>query len=595
LSSTSSTEQIPKTRSATETLASRYRRLFVLPSTLTLLLLGGAVSFLLSVLTRGVAGVVYFFGVFAIFILSGFAISSALRIVDKETIATFRRVQAVLITGEVAWLIAATLGVAYAWYSQSPYPITNALLFGAFVCAGLEFIIIDGVFAKSAPLSFVLAALHPASTLAVVRLQELAGHFDIIAASSGAVALAVICAFPLLLRRRQTSLGHDALSLFKAFMKTWTAGEPTELERIIADHSEEVEVTTKVLRFRTMLGDTFIILPGVHPGPFHPVGSYDLPGAINRSFKELGPAMTLHRPGGHERNLATREETLNYSLKVSELARSIAPKADGATLLGPLHAQVGKATASASAFANDMVLTISFAPFGSDDMDTKVEAELIPLASQAGFDLSVVDAHNSIDHVLESPIIDDPGWNRLFESVKLMTAEPFKAAHSHSSEVSFSGGGDLTENGIDLFMVQGGPTKSVLVLADANNSVPELRGHVARALNTSGYELIEFCTTDSHNLAARGLTVARGYESLGEATPPASIADAVVKMAKLAETRLAPAAYGSGQTKTKVRVFGSKALEEFATLTQSSSKFARTYMRFSTLVVGALLIVSVLL
>ena len=552
-------------------------------------------SFLLSVASRGFAGVISFFPAFAVFILSGFAVSSALRIVDKNTIATFRRAQAVLIAGEVVWLVAAALGAFYAWYSQSPYPITNALLFGAFVCAGLEFIVIKGVFAKSASLSFVLAALHPASTLAIVRLSELVGHFDVVAASSGVVALLLICAFPFLLKRRRTSVGHDALILFRAFMKTWTAGEPTELERIIADHAEEVEVTTKVLRFRTTSGDTFLVLPGVHPGPFHPVGSYDLPGVIQRSFKELGPAMVLHRPGGHERNLATREETLKFSVKVSELARAIAPKADGAVLRGPIHAQVGRAIVSASAFSNDMILTISFAPFGSDDMDTKAEAELIRPASEAGFDLSVVDAHNSIDHELESPVIDDPGWNRLFESVRLAKAEPFNTAYSHSSEVGFSGRGDLTENGIGLFMIQAGAIKSVLVLADANNAVPDLRAQVARELDSSGYNLIEFCTTDTHNLAARGHTVARGYESLGEATPLAAIADIVVKMAKLAETRLAPAAYGSGQVKTRVRVFGFKSLEEFATMTLSSSRFSRSYARFTGLVVGALLIISVLL
>jgi putative membrane protein len=594
LSSTSSTRQIPKTRSATETLASRYRHLFVLPSTLTLLLLGGAVSFLLSVLSRGTAGIISFFPAFAVFILSGFAISSALRIADRKTIATFRRTLAVLFTGGVAWFIAEALGGVYAWYSQSSYPVTNALLFGAFACTGLEFIVINGVFTKSPTLSFSLAALHPASTIAVIRLQELSGHFDVIAASSGVVALALICAFPVMLGRRRTSLGHDALSLFRAFMKTWTAGDSTELERIIADHSEEAEVTTKVLRFRTASGDTFLVLPGVHPGPFHPVGSYDLPGVINRSFKELGPVMTLHRPGGHERNLATREETSKYAVMVSELASSITPRTEGALLRGPIHSQVGKATVSASAFASDMILTLSFAPLGSDDLDTKVEAELSKPASQAGFDLSVVDAHNSIDHEQESPVTDDPGWIRIFESARLASAEPFSVAYSHSSEVGFPGRGDLTENGVGLFMVEAG-AKSVLVLADANNSVPDLRAEVAKALDSSGYELIEFCTTDSHNLAARGLTAARGYEPLGEATPPSSIADLVVKMAKLAETRLAPAAFGSGQAKDKVRVLGSKALEEFATMTQTSSRFSRTYARFATLVVGALLIVSVIL
>ncbi len=595
MSSTSSSDRGDEGRSATDILASRYRHLFALPSTPVLLVYGGAGSLILVLLSRGMGGLVSFIPTFIVFVLSGSAIASALQVIDRRTIATFRRAQALLLGGEGLWILIAALGAAYAWSSGSSYPLTNALLFGAFVSAGFEFLVINGAFEKSAPVSLLLAVVHPASTLLVVRLSELSSHLDPVAASAGAAAFAVFVAFPLLLKGKKTSLGFDTLELFQAFMKTWTSSRADDLEGIIAAHSEEVEVTTKVLHFSTKSGDMFLVLPGVHPGPFHPIGSYDLPGVVLRAFKDLGPAMTFHRPGGHEHNLATRADTQAYALLVADLARTAAADERRAVVRGPMHAKVGNASVSAAAFSDDLVMTVSFAPRGSDDIDTSAEAELARPASELGFDLSVVDAHNSIDPDLQSPATADPGWSQLFQGVKAVRPERFSVAYSHSSEVGFSGRRDITENGMGLFLVQTGAAKSVLILADANNSVPSLKEEVERALSSSGYGLIEFCTSDSHNLAARGLTVERGYEALGEATPPMAIADFAVKMARLAESRLAPATYGSAKTRTKVRVFGAKGLEEFASIMQASARFSRRYFRFAAVTITFLWVASVFL
>jgi putative membrane protein len=595
LSSTSSSDRSSRNRSATEALASRYRHLFVLPSAPQLILYGGLACLLLSLVSKGAGGIFTFSLALLVFLLSASAISSALLIIDRKTIATVRRVLALLMAAQVLWLLVAIVGAACSWSSGSSYPLTNAILFGAFVAAGFEFLVIHGAFERRAAVSFLLALVHPLSTVLIIRTPELTRHFDPVAASGGALALVLLVVFPMLLQRRKTSLGHDALSLFQAFMKTWTAGDSGQLEQVIAEHSEEVEVTTKVLRFRTKVGDTYLVLPGVHPGPFHPVGSYDLPGVVARAFKELGPVMTLHRPGGHERNLATRADTAEYVRNVAELAKSITPREDRAALRGPFLTHVGKATISASSFADDLVMTISFAPLGSDDIDTHAEDELIRTASKSGFDLSVVDAHNSIDPDLQSPSTDDPGWKRAFEEVRASKPKGISIAYSHSSEIGFAGRGDLTENGLGLFMIETEGTKSVLLLADANNSVSSLRAQVHAALDSAGYNLIEFCTSDSHNLAARGLTAERGYEALGEATPPGEIAGAAVKMADLATSRLAPAEYGSAKMKSNVKVFGSRALGEFAILTQTSSTFSRRYFQFATIALVALLLASVFL
>jgi putative membrane protein len=580
LSSTSS-EQSHKTRSATESLASRYRHLFVLPSAPQLVLYGGLSSLFFAIMSQGTAGTIPFVLSFAAFVLSGAVIFATLKLLDKRTIANFRRALALLLGGEILWMILAVLGAAYGWASGSSPSYGNAVLFGAFACAGFEFLIINGAFEKNAPLSLALSAIHPASTLAVLRFSQLWSHFDIVAATSGVIMLGCLVAFPLLMKRRKTSLGHDALSLFQAFMKTWAAGDADELEGVIADHSVEVDVSSKLLRFRTQTGPVFLVLPGVHPGPFHPVGSYDLPGVISREFEGLGPAMTLHRPGGHERNLVTRAETASYARDLSELARSMGSNETEALMHGPVQRRIGNATVGTLAFAEDLVMTMSFAPLGSDDIDTRVEAALVGPASEFGFDLSVVDAHNSIDPHLQSPDTRDPAWRQLFEATRESPSGRINIAYSHSGEVGFTGRSDLTENGIGLFLVEGGSGKHVLILADANNSVPDLREVASKALARAGYTLIEFCTSDSHKLAAMGMTVERGYEALGESTPVASLADLVVRMTELAESRLAPAHYSSAKMSSRVRVFGSNALEEFAAITQSSSKFSRNYFRFT--------------
>jgi len=291
--------------------------------------------------------------------------------------------------------------------------------------------------------------------------------------------------------------------------------------------------------------------------------------------------------------LATRKETTEYVQKVKELASSMASSQDRDVLRGPLHSRIGNASVSACAFAKDLIVTMSFAPLGSDDIDTKVEDDLSEPAAASGFDLSVVDAHNSIDPQLQSPVTGDPGWKALFDETKEAPPSSFDAAYCHSSEIGFAGRGDLTENGIGLLLIRVGSTKSVLVLADANNSVPRLRAEVEAGLSSAGFDMIEFCTSDSHNLAARGLTTERGYEALGEATPTEAIREATVSMAKLAETKLAPAEFSSSKAKGTVRVFGSKALDEFAAMTQASSSFSMKYIMLTVGATVALLMVSI--
>ncbi len=592
-STPSSAEGAPG-RSATEALASRYRHLFVLPATPTLLFCAATASAVLAYASRESGGAAFFLFGFVVFIFAAAVISSALLLSDRKAIADFRRTCAVLLAAEVLWVLLVVCGAAFG-YAGAPQALPASFVFGAFVSAGFIFLVFRGVFIARGWLAAVLAAVYPAASLVAYRVPGLGVQSGAISALSGAMAFAAIAGFTVMLDRKKTRRGTSALELFRAFMKAWTAGDAEELERIIADHSEEAQIATRVLCFRTNKGKTFLVFPGVHPGPFHPVGSYDLPGVIARTFRPDGAVLTLHTPGGHERNLATSEETERYARGVRDFALSLSPMRASPHMKGPLHARIGAATACAVAFGSDMLLTVSFAPLGSDDLEADVESALSAQARPTGFDVAVVDAHNSLRDVQEKIDTSDRGWGELFERANDAEARPFRFSYASSAELGFGATGDLTEVGVSLVMFEAGGSKSALVLADANNAVPQLREEADEALRTMGYDLIELCTSDSHNLAARGLTVSRGYEALGEATPAETLVRLIGELAKLADGRLSECEYSSGTQTSAVRVFGDETLTEFAEITQSTSGLAKTYFRVAAVSIAALFVLAVLL
>lgn len=580
--------------SPTEALAARYRHLFVLPSKITLLVLNAVASVVLSAVAAGgppplaLAAVSLLAALLVPFIIAG-----AARAIDPATIATFRRSLAAAFAGNMLWLLCGGIGLVYA-FSGHGAALGNSLIFGAFLSGGFEMLVVSGAFVEQTPVSLLLGAMQPAITTAAILLLG-SVSYSAYAVVPGVAAFALVALFTVVLKRKKTSRGYSAVKLFQAFMKTWANKDASELESIIASHAEKAEVASKVLRFQGPKVDLFFVLPGIHPGPFFPVGSYNMPGLISRAFAGAGAVLTLHRPGGHERNLATNADAKGYAQRLRDFAVALNPSGAPAKIRGPTAAKIGKATATLSGFMESLLLTVSFAPYGSEDLELDFERQLAAVASDEGFDASIVDAHNSIEDRRETSDPNDPQWRKLIQGVKGLDPSGFRIGYAHSQEKEFPSANDITANGICLAVLEAQKTKWVLALADANNAVPGLRSAVSTALESSGYKLLEFCTSDSHDLAARGLTVNRGYKALGEATPVGAIANSTVGLAKLAESRLSACGFAAGTMTSEVNVFGATALDEFAGITRESSAFAKNFARFGVLGLAVLLILSLVL
>jgi putative membrane protein len=554
----------------------------VLPSKTLLLIYAAILSVLLSLAARGGSpDVPAFVASFLVAVLTSAVVSSSARLADSGSIATFRRATAVVFAGDAVWLFCLACGLVYSYVAGSSQPLGNALFFGALVCGGFEFIVINGAFTTSTPVALPLAVLHPLLTVLAFALTGAVTAPTAYAVVFGLLGSGVLVLFILSLKRRRMDGNDDAVRLFQAFMKTWAGRNAADLEAITAKHAARREVSTKVLRFHRQGGDIYLVLPGVHPGPFYPVGSYNLPSLMYRKFSEAATVLTLHGPGGHENNLATTADTQQFVSDVYQFSQSVTTPFSPALLKGPISTRIGRANVSCFSLGADAILTVSFAPFGSDDLDASVGEELSKLVQPSGLQLSVVDGHNSIEPRPESLDLHDPLWKELFQKLAGASSAKLRVAAANSHELSFASGHDVSEGGLSLLMLEADGVKWTLVLADSNNATSTLRGAVSDALSAAGYALLEFCTSDSHELAARGLTVNRGYLALGEATPQAEITRAVVELARMADTRLAECSYGSGTLVKPMNTLGTKALEEFERVTDSSVRFARRYTAFA--------------
>ena len=576
MSSTSSSELgLLSESSAAGALARRYRHLFVLPSLGRLLVYSGVAS---AVVAAAVASSVQtllatFVGSLGAAVFSAWVVAWSASTVEPDTIATPRRALAMVFAGEALWLLCLAAGFAYSLAVPGTGAVLTSLFYGSFLVAGFELMVVRGAFTGRPTLSVAVSVVHPLGAALVVGYVVGWPHNGYAVVLAGAAAYAVLAGFVVRLGAVRTSRGTSATRLFRAFMKTWAGGRTADLERAISEHSREVSTSTAVVRFSGPHGKTFLVMPGVHPGPFYPIGSYNLPGLIFEKFRAAGLAITLHRPGGHERNLATNAETTRFVDLVYGFAVDSLGRAEPA-VRGPFVTKVDQATVTSVAFSSDSISTISFSPMGSDDLETRVERDLKATADGFGLKATVVDAHNSIAPEMGHAELSDDAWASMFRALSEAQPSGFRVGSANSEELHTPAHEDITTAGVSVLLIQVREEKWVLVLADANNAVAALRGRVADSLRAAGYKLFELCTSDSHNLAARGLTVTRGYQALGESTPPEEICGIVLDLARLAESRLDDCEYSSGELTSNVSMFGVDALNEFAAITQSSSRFA---------------------
>ncbi len=463
---------------------------------------------------------------------------------------------------------------------KNSQPSLNEFVLGGFFAWSFELLVINGAFLSSTIRSLFIAVIQPAVTLLLVSTFIIHPNSAMIYAMMlGLIILAITTTFLLKFKTFKTEgAGINSLQTFQSFLKSWVSHKPEGLENYFTQYSQDEHVATRIIITGVATDRVALVLPGVHPGPFFPVGSYDLSELIYHELRRHNTIpMVLHGVGGHERNLPTNELAKRYATAIADAVTSSNTAQQAHTIRGPLRQRLGQAYVTTLGFGNQVIAFLSNAPYNTDDLDPALIDGAVSAALEAEIELMLVDSHNSIGgENAQQPKIAKDDWIEILSEISSSPEEEFEIGVAHSSELHFEHGSDVSDGGITALVFRKRASTYALVTADSNNATLGLRQKIIDEFKKGGVELIELCTSDTHKSAARYLTN-RGYRALGEDTDFDVIVTTIKELEKLAESRLSPGSVTAITSQLTLPLIGDKSLNDFATLTRETLRFTKAY------------------
>ncbi|GEM_PF-535896 len=595
----------------------RYRHLFRLPARNRLVLYASLPSLLVVTLSKLVLSrfdsslsiVLYILTAELVFLFSIEIDSLILK--RRNKVATFRRLASIALISNSIWLVLAIVGLVVYHFTISDARFLSLVILGAFFAASFRALILGSLFFDRAWHAIPLSFLQPVLLFALIAYGStllLPSYFflskNLVSALIGGIISIISIEVYLRAINKPTMLrSFKAFDLLQAFLNAWAVGDAVNFEKFLDATSKECRIKSEILEIRSLSsrnGDdsknntdrrtALLIVPGVHPGPFYPIGSSNLPGDIfnNLSSKGVIP-LTVHSISDHDLNLPSKKQVERFiaSLGKAEEVES------GNRMSLPQKRVRNKATIHGLAFGSSVLITISQSPYGMEDFPTEVREKIESCALSAGFkNVFVIDTHNSEGLKPNEEECGDAveAACEVINALKNAPQHEFDVSFSHSSELNGWSAPDIGPAGVGLILfetrVDGlkDGKRFCLLVFDANNSVVSFREKVIELFEKENdSKILELCTSDTHVTAAKTLD-AKGYLALGDAVSPEKIASALGELYKIAKSRLGQGNFSSLVVRSRVKTIGSEVLTNFSGLLDAASSVAKNGARILALV-----------
>ncbi len=549
---------------STSNIHRRYSLLFTLPSTPT-------VTALLLIVSSPLILAASFLSGFPLTstLLTYLAFESALFLsivlehatLKRNRIATFRRLTFISVVTSGLWLLVTLIGTLV-----SPGKFLSFIIVGAFFSAMLRLLVFGAVFFQSPYHALPLATLQPLLLTIILTAdynlpEYLSGHT--LLPVSGILLLAAVLLF---LRRVNHSssglLPMPTLTVFQAFLQAWSVEEAAPLESILEKSSSKTTVTTSIITFHSDGVKPMVIVPEIHPGPFYPIGSSNLPYQLHHHFAQQGfMSLILHGVSGHELNLVSKNEVNNLLSSYKHLNKL----GEGSTCSAPITVTSNRALVSGLAFGDYPFLFLTLSPHGMEDFPREIKKPLEETASADGFKhLFLVDTHNSQGEEIEQEEAAEAvdAAEKALNSLRKSVQHPFKTGFAHSSELKETKlAGDIGPAGVGVLILEVDGSKYTLLAIDANNARRGLREEIISRLKESKISILEICTSDTHINAGK-VSTRQGYITLGDKTETDTLVDVARRLYDLADERLSESRFDINCVDTDVRIVGGRLLKD---------------------------------
>ena len=349
--------------------------------------------------------------------------------------------------------------------------------------------------------------------------------------------------------------------LIQAYVTSMSRKDPVPLENIIEKSATESTVSTSQLRFQSSdkEDDFRMVLPDIHPGPFHPIGGSNITDLIYKKMDST--AMVMHSISNHDLNLPTQKEVQNYlnSLQESKVQQG------GAVCTEPVAVTINKARAGGLLFDRTALLFLSLSPHGMEDLPPNVRSEIEQFAENRNFEqVLIVDTHNAMGKEISKEDSEDLllAAKSTLDTLKTKQSHPFKFGFANSEDMELIEN-DIAGGGIAVLCLEINNKKYFLGWADANNMENGVRETIVKHFENNGCELIEICTSDTHYTAS-GARNRNGYHQLGVLSKPPELSNWYFDLAQKAESRIKEGKFEVLEHQTNVKVMGPTIFSDYS-------------------------------
>lgn len=347
-----------------------------------------------------------------------------------------------------------------------------------------------------------------------------------------------------------------------------------DAEELMEEHATETKVGTSQIRFSTNNETEFtMVLPEIHPGPYHPVGGSNIPYLIYKNL--ASSAMVMHSISDHALNLPSRNEVDNYLKNL----QNFEIKEEGMKCTEPVVVQINKARVTGMLFGNNPLLLLSLSPHGMEDIPSYMKKEIEQYGSNRNFTkIMTVDCHNAMGEEISKEDGEDmlKAAKSCLDSLITKESFPIELGYANTNNMDVWTE-DLAMGGLGITCLKINDQKYFLGWADANNMENGIREKIIENFSKNGQNLLEICTSDTHYASVKARN-RNGYYQLGLITSGDKLSKWFMEIAEKAESKIKIAKYEILENETEVRVMGQSIYEDYSKALENSLKITKMFV-----------------
>jgi putative membrane protein len=390
----------------------------------------------------------------------------------------------------------------------------------------------------------------------------------------------------------------STFNLLQAFLSAWTEKKAEKIEEIVDSRAKNNRVTSYILKFVSNEPSPkaiSIVIPGVHPGPFSPIGGSNLPYELYKFFSMR--AIAVHSPSDHSFNIPSKTELEKYLLSLATFTVST----NGCTCTEPVQIKKGQFTVTGIAFGSVSLVILSMPSRGMEDVPVEVSSNLQDYARNLGFSNAlVVDSHNAMGSALSKE-----------DQQKLIlcareTLDQIKGSARYQFGLGFASSAgrfensydnkhiqnreDMGQGGLAVIAIEVNKKRYAIGWADSNNMDRQVRDGVLSDLNSHGFNMIEVCTSDTHSTSGKRTRL--GYYPLGSISDVVEIATEFRKLAQESFADIKECCFELLSVESNIKVMGKGQFEDYSKALDRSMKITKVFLVISTGMALSMLLVT---